>query len=355
MTAAAYLAQSALEERLPDLTGPLSDVLIDSGFSSGAVEGVRSALLANRLAFTPQAVTDEMARLYTGLSEEHQLRTSDDPLQLVETAIERFLDSELAGPNAKAVYDNMADRAARYRQPHWWASCSLDLPSVLGPAKSPIYCARPGHRVSNRLTALEWTYRGTMSTGFNGKADSRGHVGVVTAGGGYRDTINDLQPNRYWDNAECPLQRAGLRVEPRRRANLALGQEGGLGSRRTAHANSGGRPKRGTGRSGENRCRPDRRARAAVSPPPGRGTDGHRSPRCRRGHLPFPGQDPERHEPDHLGDLAHRRDGPASGADIGVHAEQVAGWIKAQVSTGQVFTFRVGLRRCGAAGVLPTG
>jgi len=121
MTAAAYLAQSAPEEHLPDLIGLLSDVLTDSGFSSGTVEGVRSALLANRLAFTPQAVTDEMARLYTGLSEEHQLRTSDDPLQLVETAIERFLDSDLAGPNAQAVYDNMADRAVQYRQPHWWA------------------------------------------------------------------------------------------------------------------------------------------------------------------------------------------------------------------------------------------
>jgi hypothetical protein len=108
MTAAAYLAQSALEERLPDLIGPLSNVLADSGFSSGAVEGVRSALLANRLAFTPQAVTDELVSLYADLGEEHQLRSGDGPLQLVEPAIERFLDSDLAGPDARAVYDDMA-------------------------------------------------------------------------------------------------------------------------------------------------------------------------------------------------------------------------------------------------------
>ena len=70
MTAAAYLAQSALEERLPDLIRQLSDVLTGSGFSSGAVEGVRSALLANRLAFTPEAVTDELVSLYADLGED---------------------------------------------------------------------------------------------------------------------------------------------------------------------------------------------------------------------------------------------------------------------------------------------
>ena len=205
MTAAAYLAQSALEERLPDLIGPLSDVLANSGFSSGAVEGVRSALLANRLAFTPQAVTDELVSLYADLGEEHQLRSGDGPLQLVEAAIEGFLDSDLAGPNARTVYDNMADRAAQYRHPHWWASCSLDLPSVLGTAKPPIYCARPGwHRRLDRLAALEWTYRGTVSTGFNGELAGRGPVGVVTAGGGYRDSIDDLKLNRYWDTLSVP-------------------------------------------------------------------------------------------------------------------------------------------------------
>jgi hypothetical protein len=204
MTAAAYLAQSALEERLPDLIGPLSDVLTDSGFSSGAVEGVRSALLANRLAFTPQAVTDEMANLYTDLGEEHQIRSGDGPLQLAEAAIEGFLDSDFAGPDARAVYDNMADRAAQYKRPHWWASCSLDLPSVLGTAKPPIYCARPGHRVLDRLVALEWTYRGTVLTGFNGKVVGRGHVGKVTAGGDYRDSIDSFQVNRYWDTLHVP-------------------------------------------------------------------------------------------------------------------------------------------------------
>lgn len=204
MTAAAYLAQSALEERLPDLIVPLSDVLTDSGFSSGAVEGVRSALLANRLAFTPEAITDEMASLYTDLGEGHRLRTGDGPLQLVEAVIEEFLDSDVAGPDARAVYDKMADRAAQYRRPHWWASCSLDLPSVLGTTKPPIYCAKPGHRVLDRLVALEWTYRGTVSTGFNGKVAGRGNVGVATVGGDYRDSIDKLRVNRYWDTLNVP-------------------------------------------------------------------------------------------------------------------------------------------------------
>ena len=181
MTAATYLAQSALEERLPDLIGPLSDVLTDSGFSSGAVEGVRSALLANRLAFTPQAVTDELVSLYADLGEDHQLRSGDGPLRLVEAAIEGFLDSDLAGPDARAVYDDTADRAVQYHRPHWWASWSLDLPSVL--AKPPVYCAKPGHRFSDRLAALEWTYGHTVSTGFNGEVADGGPVGLVTAGG----------------------------------------------------------------------------------------------------------------------------------------------------------------------------
>lgn len=202
MTAAAYLAQSALEERLPGLVHQLSDVLTGSGFSSGAVEGVCSALLANQLAFTPEAVTDELASLYSDLDDDHPLRRGDGPLQMADAAIEAFLDSDLAGPDAHTVYDDTAARVKQCVQPHWWASCSLDLPSVL--AQPPIRCARPGFRVSDQLIAREWTYRGRVLTGFKGSVKGRGPVGTVTAKGGYRDSIDSVKPQYYWDTLNTP-------------------------------------------------------------------------------------------------------------------------------------------------------
>ncbi len=206
MTAAAYLAQSALEERLPELIRQLGDVLTGSGFSSGAVEGVGSALLANRLAFTPEALADELAGLYSDLGQEHRLRLrrgrGDGTLLLADAAIEGFLDSDLAGPEARSVYNDMAGRARRYIKPHWWASCSLDLPAVL--AQPPIHCARPGFKVGDRLVAREWTYRGRVLTGFDGQVAGRGPVGLVTAGGGYRDSIDSPNPQYYWDTLNAP-------------------------------------------------------------------------------------------------------------------------------------------------------
>lgn len=197
MTAAAYLAQSALEERLPDLIHELGDVLTASGFSSGAVEGVGAALLANRLAFTPQAVTEELAGLYADLGKDHRLRSGDNPLELAEAAIEGFLDSALSGPDAWSVYNDMANQAGQYRQPQWWAACSLELPTVL--AQPPISCARRRFWVSDRLVAQEWTYRGHVRTGFDGEVKGRGPVGTVTPGGGYRETIDEPKAEYYWD------------------------------------------------------------------------------------------------------------------------------------------------------------
>jgi len=204
MTAAAYLAQSALEERLPDLIGPLGQLLIASGFSSGAVDSVHSALLADRLAYTPVAVTNELAALYADLGEERQRLTGADPLQLVEAAIGGFLDSDRVGPDARATYEDMAGRVTKTTRPRWRAACSLDLPSVLGTGKLPIYCAQPGHRFSNGLVALEWTYGDTLSTGFKGKVAGRGQVGEVTDGGGYRNSIDEARPNYYWDTLAVP-------------------------------------------------------------------------------------------------------------------------------------------------------
>jgi hypothetical protein len=132
------------------------------------------------------------------------LLTGPEPLQLVEAAIAGFLDSDRVGPDARATYDDMADRVTQHSRPRWWAACSLDLPSVLGNGKPPIYCARPGHRFSNSLVALEWNYGGTMSTGFKGKVTGRGQVGEVADGGGYRDSIDDTHPNYYWDTLAVP-------------------------------------------------------------------------------------------------------------------------------------------------------
>lgn len=204
MTAAAYLAQSALEERLPELIDEIRDVLTGSGFASGAVEGLRSALLSNRLAFSLEAVVDELAGIYADLGEENHLRSGDSPLQLADAAIDAFLDTELAGPDARTVYTDMAAQVKQqYRKPRWWASCSLDLPSVLD--QPPIHCARRGfRRGSDRLVAVEWTYRMRALTGFDGNVTGQGPVGTVAAGGGYRDSIDELRPKYYLDTLLAP-------------------------------------------------------------------------------------------------------------------------------------------------------
>jgi hypothetical protein len=41
-------------------------------------------------------------------------------------------------------------------------------------------------------------------TGFDGEVAGRGQVGVVTAGGGYRDSIEDVKPEYYWDTLHAP-------------------------------------------------------------------------------------------------------------------------------------------------------
>jgi len=210
MTVAAYLARSALEERIPSLIGSLGDLLTTSGFSSGAVDDVHVALLADRLAFKSQAVTEELAACHADLGEEGQLLSGDEPL--VEAVIAAFLDSDVAGPDARAVYDEMAARAAQYSKPHWWASCSLDLPSVLGAGQPPIHCEQPRFRFSDRLVALEWTYGGRTFTGFDGKVTGRGPVGTVDAGG-YRDSIDQNRVNYYWNTLDIPSTAQAFRLD----------------------------------------------------------------------------------------------------------------------------------------------
>lgn len=195
MVAGAYVARATLEEHIPSLLSAISEEL---ELPSSVVDGLAGALGAGTLELTAESAAEMLFDFETvQVFQDGPNRFSD-----IDDAIHGFLKTRLVTPG-RGAYDDLV-RQMKEHQPstdfaHWKATCSLDLPSVLGNGQQPIYCVRPGHReLGTQLHAREYTYFPQAMTGFKGRVTGAGPVGVD---GGYRKDpgldINEQLPHYF--------------------------------------------------------------------------------------------------------------------------------------------------------------
>jgi len=170
MMASAYVARATLEDEIPSLLDGVREAL---GLSRSGLDGLATALGADNLELTPEEAAEMLFAGTTDVVRAFQESPSEFPL--MDAAIAGFLKTRLVTGSA-GFYEETRRKLSEHQPStdfaHWRATCSLDLPAILGRGQQPIYCARRGHRelgtkgllINNTLFyGGGWARRGTRA------------------------------------------------------------------------------------------------------------------------------------------------------------------------------------------------
>jgi hypothetical protein len=207
MAVSADIARAVVEEHSVSFLDQLGGEL---GLSDSALAGIRAEVLAHRLALTPQALSAELAAIFTQVpGDDIQSFTGEDGLRLIGAAIRAFLDSPRAPAPANELYEatlQQVKERAVHPALHWRAACSLEPPGRLG--TQPIHCVRLGHPFwDDRLTAVELPYGQAVIESFSGKVEAPGAVGVGPHGSSEFPIDEDpIYVSKYFDTIRAPTR-----------------------------------------------------------------------------------------------------------------------------------------------------
>lgn len=191
----ALLMQAAIEDTYPFIWERTLLWLEDSGVSRPRLDDLHDFLFSDQLPITVDQMAAEISSTFATMSgADRELVREDAASPLEDAAMAAFLEVQpaLGTPYEHARHLLQAAPGVP-GAPSWWVTCSLEMPSVLGPGRESIYCSRPKRR-ADRVSVSERTYLGELDRTLEHTGVRRGYIDQSS----FRSTINDERVDGYW-------------------------------------------------------------------------------------------------------------------------------------------------------------